>query len=369
MQMKKLFYFTMFLCLCHIAAKSQTELVMPGDADKNGVVDYNDYMIITHGWGLFGSPRPNGNTEFNYQTVTSWSFPAINGVNLAHLDCNGDGTINGDDLKVVTKYYGISYINTYVEPQTGTVTDPPFVLRLTSYDDPTLTQYFTVALGNSSLPYNNFHGIVFDIELPSSYEANNFYIEEMPNSWIRSSGISTVLYSQRISPTRHRIVYSITDNFLDGFRYPSGGNEILRGHYIYEDNLIGISATNSNERITIPLPSILNLYGGKLIAQEQPVNILPVEVLFYLGIEDIIPFESVKMTTLNGFLNIENHSTQKIFVRLNDMHGKQILQIPVEETSNKQVPISSISSGIYMAICSDKSGKISFSKKLFISKP
>ncbi len=76
-------------------------IVMPGDADENGIVNALDVLYIGTAYGNTGPFRSMISIAWNEEPSTNWSSSTY-GVNSKHQDCNGDGTVNDADFGAVT---------------------------------------------------------------------------------------------------------------------------------------------------------------------------------------------------------------------------------------------------------------------------
>ena len=88
------------------ALKSTTDntcMVWPGDADNNGVVEIADILSIGLMYGQKGNKRKSANLNYKGQIADKWNKSLLNGADIAHTDCNGDGTINSADTKAIVQ--------------------------------------------------------------------------------------------------------------------------------------------------------------------------------------------------------------------------------------------------------------------------
>jgi hypothetical protein len=79
--------------------------VWPGDTDKNGIVNYSDYVNILKNLSRTG-PNRNHPVAWIGQEVLDWPLNANTVVNPKYADANGDGTIDTLDLTVVDDLVG-----------------------------------------------------------------------------------------------------------------------------------------------------------------------------------------------------------------------------------------------------------------------
>ena len=83
------------------STKDNTCTVWPGDADNNGVVEISDILSIGLMYGQKGNKRDSVSIKFKGQKATKWGESLPNKANIAHTDCNGDGTINSADTSAI----------------------------------------------------------------------------------------------------------------------------------------------------------------------------------------------------------------------------------------------------------------------------
>ncbi|MEM1323904.1 MAG: T9SS type A sorting domain-containing protein [Bacteroidota bacterium] len=80
------------------------DCVWPGDANADGIANYQDLLEV----GLaFGAQGPSRSTPPLWApwSVDDWSDSFIDDTNFKHADCNGDGEVNAADFDSVTLFY------------------------------------------------------------------------------------------------------------------------------------------------------------------------------------------------------------------------------------------------------------------------
>lgn len=100
------------------------DCVWAGDANRDSLVDGRDAALIAtmrQQPDTTGTARSNSHTLWQPQTATPWAdaLPSYRNTNYKHLDCDGNGVINNDDIDVVLntnyertrKTYAPIYIN------------------------------------------------------------------------------------------------------------------------------------------------------------------------------------------------------------------------------------------------------------------
>lgn len=133
----------------------------PGDTDKNGFVDYKDYINILKSFGKTGPTRSNPVAWVGVD-AQNWSPVVGSGLNPKYADVNGDGLINKDDLDIIDDFLGQKNFCFAPEPTFCEEGDELKWEYQMVY--PTLTENrlvnTTIILKNE----NNFAGIYYEVE-------------------------------------------------------------------------------------------------------------------------------------------------------------------------------------------------------------
>lgn len=90
-------------------ACSDEDCVWPGDTNNDGVVDVGDLLPIGLAMGQTGVPRSEGSEAWSPQYAEDWSQNELNGVNLKHVDADGDQVITAADTAVVMSNLGLGH--------------------------------------------------------------------------------------------------------------------------------------------------------------------------------------------------------------------------------------------------------------------
>ncbi|MEO1260259.1 MAG: PKD domain-containing protein [Bacteroidota bacterium] len=85
------------------------ECVYPGDTNDDGLANVYDLLPIGVGYGAEGPPRQVDDVSFaldwSPQFAPDWGAQTISGNDYKHLDCNGDGEIDSDDIAAIEANY------------------------------------------------------------------------------------------------------------------------------------------------------------------------------------------------------------------------------------------------------------------------
>ena len=141
------------------------DCVWPGDADANGIVDFNDMLAVGYYMGETGMPRDNIGDEWQNQESPAWLKDQITGVNLKHIDSNGDGMITNADTSAILDNFG--KYHSLIPSSVQEIKKSPIILipRTTEVDSGDL-MVIDIALGNSAFPVLDIHGLTFQLNIP-----------------------------------------------------------------------------------------------------------------------------------------------------------------------------------------------------------
>jgi hypothetical protein len=150
-----------------IVPQTPSNLVWPGDANNDLVVDNDDILTLGLYHGLSGSARDSVSNLWIGHSSTDWVDTIYNGANLKYSDCNGDGVINDADTVAIVLNYGLSH------PRSGGINsragEPTLKLqpRDTSFAAGD-TVMIDLLLGDDNNEVNGFYGISFDLNIDAS---------------------------------------------------------------------------------------------------------------------------------------------------------------------------------------------------------
>lgn len=86
------------------------DCVWPGDTNNDGIVDVGDLLPIGLAMGQRGTPRLSGDaSSWTPQHSADWTQNEINGVNLKHIDADGNQVIDARDTAIVIANMGLGH--------------------------------------------------------------------------------------------------------------------------------------------------------------------------------------------------------------------------------------------------------------------
>ncbi len=162
--------------------------VRPGDTDNSGVVDLNDLIPIGVNYNDASYARDTISIAWSDHPVPSWGSPLqANGQDRAHVDCNGDGTINADDTLAIIQNYGLVGLQNpeWVDRlQTGP--EVHFIPQVNSCHAGDTVRIHVMA-GSMLQPFSTLLGAGWTLPLNPSYIQSNSIKCSLTNSVLASS--------------------------------------------------------------------------------------------------------------------------------------------------------------------------------------
>ena len=169
--------------------------VWPGDANNDKVADTNDVLQIGIAYGEKGAKRANASTNWEGQYCANWAKNFSNGANHKHADCNGDGVVDSNDVKVVHFNYGDTHMKTGAN-NTGSPSDPPFSISyLNASYNPGDTVTGFISLGTKANAMINIYGLETSFDFDPAYVDTNTLKINFYKSWFGTPGSDLIGFS------------------------------------------------------------------------------------------------------------------------------------------------------------------------------
>lgn len=319
------------------------DCVFPGDANGDGVATNFDLLPIGLHYGASGPARPNATSEWNGQSAPDWDETTSNGVNLKHLDCNGDGIIDLLDMYPIIDNYEMTQNQISIGDANDETPDLFLVYDeneiIINDNDSVVLVTGQIHVGTAQAPINNLHGIAFGFSFNNELIQNgSFSVEMLTNSWLGNN--YDFMQLEVDMQEELDIAYSRMDNFAN-----SGYGPIASFSYVISDDLIG-------KRDDV----LLRIEMGTVEASDQNGNDRMIDVL---TTEIPIRFSTTSLRTYNEeavlkvypnpvkdrlAIQLDGHEAKS--VRIFDALGKEVLRRSVS-TSAFQLSLDHLNKGIY----------------------
>lgn len=324
-----------------VAAKDYacfSDCVWPGDANTDGIVDFEDALVIGRFMGKIGEERSDATYDYYPQDASNWSSLFSEApVNYKHFDANGDGSVSYEDLTAIDDNY----------LKTNNLTNETFsVFKAYPFDivtDKPGPFYagdkvkFNLILGNSNIPAIDINGIKFSMYIsPNIANADSSYFVAY-NSWLTYTSAFFNM-TKKPSPGKTDMVISRVGN-----KPASGSGIIGEFNTVVETDIAGFQSSEAVVKVT----------GIKIMGSDGEIYSLP----------DIIkPLQLLKERPAldnNQLLLMPNPTNGLVELRMNGGYlmnkidvfnttGQMVETIRNLNTNQRTIDLSNLSSGLYI---------------------
>ena len=174
--------------LCH--CKGQ-DCVWSGDMNGDGRVSVSDLISLGRFIGLSGVQRNDINYPFRSgQQADDWNYTQPNGINIKHIDANGDGLLSVEDTTAISDYY--ASIHNFVPNEVLAIKDYPFEIipNTTELDSGDLL-VLDIVIGSNSNPVLDVFGLAFGLSFsPSMIDSASLSGHFYQDGWFANGGPS-----------------------------------------------------------------------------------------------------------------------------------------------------------------------------------
>ena len=319
-----------------------TSCVWPGDANHDHKVSYTDLLVIGEAFGKTHVQCIDTSTQWEAQARCNWGDTTGLGLELKHVDCNGDGVINSDDTNAIIRNYSQADVLLCPPPVMG---DPE--LRIFTGADTIYSGhvvYASVYFGNTIQPVLDAYGVAFSLTYdPEIFDATSPQFD-FTWQWL-TAGCKNPIIFYRNFPDEGRIdfAFSRTDH-----TYLTDGGEMVKIKFKVKDK---IPTNKTMSKFTLgefqfiskggPLKAVLRTNDSSAVVNttgiEHDWNLSPqvyiypnpahgeIQVNCSSPISRINVFNELGMSMLNTYYS-GNASAQKLALPEN-LHGIYFLEI------------------------------------------
>ena len=309
------------------------DLVWPGDANRDLVADNNDILALGTAYGSTGSIRTSASINWIGQPASDWSQVFGNSKNYKNGDCNGDGTIDGNDTVAILQNYGLTH--------NLKIAKPPYVQGLPdlTFNIPTDTALsgssikVPIILGTSANPANNISGIAFSINYDPKIVDTTSISLSLNTTWLGVNG-TDLIYITKNFGSMGRLDVGITR--ID-HKNVSGSGQIGELNFYMREDIAG--------KISGTLMKTLTLETSLIKAISKDETIIPINVgkdsivtvqKAPLGISSYASSKTMRVypNPTAGVLNVDLSGNETKEVKLVNIIG-EVIWIQTSITENK----------------------------------
>ncbi|MEM6346011.1 MAG: T9SS type A sorting domain-containing protein [Bacteroidota bacterium] len=190
-------------------------MVYPGDANFNQVANVWDLLAIGVKYGQTGPIRPGADLSWTGQNAPEWGDTLASGLDIKHVDCNGDGLINADDTLAIVQNYAL----THTALKTSASGDVPLYMLMPTTQNPGDTLTIPIMLGNMDTVANDMYGMAFAMNYDSSLVVPNSVEMRFDVSWLGTDNVDMLsLYYDDFTASKFEAAMVRTDGVeVSGF--------------------------------------------------------------------------------------------------------------------------------------------------------
>lgn len=327
--------------------------VWPGDTNADGVVNVADVLPLGYCVGEVGFERDSSSIEWYGQFAEEWDGMIGNtGINVKHVDANGDGYISDLDTAAIYESYGVysSKITPSPAPELSQI--PLFFVPQTPNAGPGDKVFIDIVLGTEDLPATDIHGITFALNFNQDIvEAETMEVLYTNDNWL---AYESTMLSMMKEPTIGRVESGYTRS--SGISN-HGYGVIGQVSFIVVDDLV--DGIRLRDTLSVPVfpSSILSMNAAGQYKQLVSQNF---DLKFSHDVSEKFDDDNRNLITYpnptTGFLNIHvngNNELEQIIVH--SLTGQEVYRSS-DDLSGKKTNIefgTSMANGIYLvtAIC------------------
>ncbi len=331
------------------------DCVWPGDTNADGVSNMEDVLNIGLEFGAVGPARDSICGGWYGHLAEDWDDNTVEGVNLKHGDCNGDGIIDLSDLPYTSN---IDESYTQLEGGIGYAdSDGPDIKLQFNVDTVHLTNALdatpisaALMLGSSSVPMEDVYGVVLYMEFTGEYLDSNSQINVDYDENSFFGGYGEVIPRAVDLTDQGQLDFAITRKNGEN---ASGYGRIASVNFIIDADIIDGRAEDEGQSFDVALNvlKVINKDGDEL---DINLSAEPASVFFVnnivTSVVDPALSEKVKVypNPVSDDLNIDLGDLEGQTLELYDVLGKQVSYRELQSEKLIDLKVDQFEEGIYM---------------------
>jgi PKD repeat protein len=332
--------------------------VFPGDTNYDGVANMYDLLPIGAAYNAWGVARQNQDGIWYPHYANNWqqAFTTA-GLNYKQIDCDGNGYITTQDVDAINTNYGRTHNN--LVPTNRAVSAAAVPMFLTHTIDTLFTAantggtlYSDIMIGTPTQTANFAYGAAMRIEYPAGMVDATQPIEVMwdTNSWLANNTQTISI----VHDDRANGILDIAISRTNQQNITAGQGKVGRIKWVITDNINGRPAAKSS--IATPFTTVVTegaLVNKTLLpktVQGQGSSIVIVSS-GTVATENEAWKATVRIfpnPTSNGKLNIVSNDITIENLALNDVLGRNVLEMRNINANTQQLDTANLSAGVYL---------------------
>ncbi len=344
-----------------------TDCVWPGDANKDGIVNYKDALFIGVGYSAAGTARTNASIRWRAQVAEDWNISATGNINYKHIDTDGDGKIAQPDIYALHDNYGFTIPGykaiPFVNPSSGT---PLYFLleKDTFYAGDTVTAQ--IILGNENNQLSEIYGLGLKYALHSNVLVDSSLKNNPDKTFFAPNSSDKLIFLHHYSLAEKGLAIAKTNNMNS-----SGYGEVSRIQFILKDSTYNYSATGEKLAMRITEALAIDKTGKSIqikVSGDSAIVMRKKKVDEHIGFGEQDVFGHLKIFP-NPAQNQFTISGDKILngeIIISNMLGQQIITRKLQNQKEITINTKHFTAGIYMVQI--QNGNQRTTRKLIIAK-
>jgi hypothetical protein len=346
------------------------DCVWPGDTNNDGIVDVGDLLPIGRAMGQRGTPRLGGNpTGWAPQYSADWLQDERNGLNLKHIDANGDQMISALDTAVVMANMGLGH---GLRPQLQNFSTFQLSLIGPAVAEPGDLILLDLIAGNNAVIVEDVYGIrwpfVYD---PEAVDESSVEIVYGEDSWASyDSPILGVSINNGGEGVMESAFTRTNGEGISGFGRIAVLSAVIvedvygiRSEYDQEEDEGGITTTLGGgdgaavmtgsghmDAVTVA-PFELTI---KRQAPTEVIEFTPTEAADYLD-DKLLAYPNPTTSNLTVHLNGQQRYSA---LQLTDLTGRVLLSEQGLDTNHRELSLGQMPNGIYTLTITTDAGVV-----------
>ncbi|MEM7367834.1 MAG: T9SS type A sorting domain-containing protein [Bacteroidota bacterium] len=329
-------------------------LVYPGDTDHDQIANAWDLLPIGVTYGSSGPLRPNATTTWLGQAADAWGDSLANGVDIKHVDSNGDGMIDAQDKEAISLNYALQHTSQKTSDSNGVPLLADFSPGPYTPGDSIHVQ---IKLGNMDTLAQDIYGIAFSVSYDTSLVSPDGLEVSFSSSWIGTEGSDLLTLSHNQFDKGQIDIAEVRIDQTD----VSGFGQIASMIVVLDDDI-----AKKDMEFSLHIQGDARLINAKeelvpMRLQTTQANVSTTKVSsLHVQELDIFPNPASQVVM------IQSSKTKIKAVSLWDLSGKRLYQTSVRNGSDPtQLDVSFYANGLYILRIETQDGIISSKLHIF----
>lgn len=349
---------------------AQPVFMYPGDANNDGRADHIDVLPIGVAFGQNGPPRDPALLDWAPQLAEPWMplVLPVSQIDLAFVDCNGDGMVDSLDVGAIALNYDSTQNNAMPPPI-------PYIERLIQFcvscpmpdivvtlsqdtvgDLDTFSATFTLRYPPNVPPPLGALGIAFDVEYDYDPDMiidslTRAYPDTVPDDRMYVIATHTDVVAPGLLPPAGNIRFGAAGKGENIYFKPS--TPLFTVEFVISDMIIRRGAASELFSFKISNVLIIN-------EQEQLIGLggifMDTVVVATKEAFRVQPFVQLSPNPVREILTIESPESPLEKIEIHSLSGEHVVAVEVGGQSRFEVPVVGLSPGIWVAIVQTREG-------------